>query len=295
MKEKSVLFYKRLIIFTFLSIIIAVAGLLTFFIGQGLGLWSGESNEDQAVPAVSSDGSQKTTDSALIAKENEKNQESNEKTTYSAINGQRPEDNEKVVYLTFDDGSSKNTAEILGILNQNDIKATFFFNTSESQTPDSIIKEAYDSGHSIGVLTSTGYNYNQIYSSVDKYVEDLNKSYSRLYEITGENPTILRFPGGSINAFNKEIYKGLISEVKKKGLVYFDWNVCAQDGSRFTSKETIVLNATKLPFRKDKCMVLIHDNGNVNTPEALREIIAFYKQNGYVFLPLTADVEPIVF
>lgn len=34
----------------------------------------------------------------------------------------------KIAYLTFDDGPSKNTMEILKILKENDVRATFFVN-----------------------------------------------------------------------------------------------------------------------------------------------------------------------
>lgn len=285
MREKSVAFYKRLIIFTSLSIIIVIACLLAFFVGNKLNLWDKEPMAEKVVPAVSKIVAEQATKTAI---------EEEKVATNTAISNKETEIEGKVVYLTFDDGSSENTLQILQILKENDIKASFFFNTSE-QTPDSIIKEAYDNGHAVGVLTSTNYNYNAIYSSVDNYMKDFDKSYNRIYQITGKKPDILRFPGGSINGYNKDDYKALIEQIVSRGLVYFDWNVCADDGSGKTSKESMVINATKLPNRADKCIVLMHDNGNDSTCEALKEIIQFYKDNGYNFQKLTADVKPITF
>lgn len=286
MREKSVAFYKRLIIFTSLSIIIVIACLLAFFVGNKLNLWDKDPEAEKVVPAVSNVVADEATKSAV---------EEEKVITETAISDQETEKEGKVVYLTFDDGSSKNTLQILELLKENNIKATFFFNTSENQTPDSIIKEAYDNGHAVGVLTSTDYNYDAIYSSVDNYMKDFDKSYNRIYQVTGQKPDILRFPGGSINGYNKDDYKVLIEQIVNRGLVYFDWNVCADDGTGKTSEESMVINATKLPNRADKCIVLMHDNGNDNTCDALKEIIQFYKNNGYKFQKLTADVKPITF
>lgn len=286
MKEKSVAFYKRLIVFTSLLIIIVIACLLASFVINKLNLWDRESMAEKTVPAISKTTVQEATNSAI---------EEKKVITKTAISDKITENDGKVVYLTFDDGSSENTLQILDLLKENNIKATFFFNTSENQTADSIIKEAYDNGHAVGVLTSTDYNYDAIYSSVENYMKDFDKSYNRIYQVTGEKPGILRFPGGSINVYNKADYKALIEQIVSRGLVYFDWNVCADDGSGKTSKESMVINATKLPSKADKCIVLMHDNGNDNTCQALKEIIQFYKDNGYDFQKLTADVKPITF
>ncbi len=286
MKERSVAFYKRLIIFAALSIIIVIVGLLTFLVGGKLNLWEKKPVAERPETTVAATDEKKVTGSAI---------KEERVTVAAAISDNLSETERKVVYLTFDDGSSGNTSQILEILKENRIKATFFFNTSEKQTADSIIKETYDDGHAIGILTSSDYNYDTIYSSVDSYLEDFSKSYDRIYQITGQRPSILRFPGGSINAYDKDNYKALTEEVTKRDFVYFDWNVCADDGSGKASTEAMIKNGTKLPGRADKCIVLMHDNGNSNTCEALKEIIRFYRDSGYVFEKLTADVKPITF
>ncbi|QAT43350.1 polysaccharide deacetylase family protein [Aminipila luticellarii] len=285
MKERSVAFYKRLIVFTALSAIIVIACLLTFLIGNKLDFWSEEPAAEKNVPAASKTIEHQIVTSAAGEKENP------EEPVPDKIAGEV----QKTVYLTFDDGSSSNTPQILDILAENHIQATFFFNTSESQTADNIIQEAYDGGHAIGVLTSTDGGYHALYSSVGSYLQDFEQSYGRILRITGEPPTILRFPGGSINGYDKNRYPDLIKAVAHKGMVYFDWNVCADDGSGNMSKEAMIANATKLPEKSEECILLMHDNGNDDTCEALQEIIRFYKEHGYEFKKLTADVKPITF
>ena len=74
---------------------------------------------------------------------------------------------DKVVYLTFDDGPSENTAQILNILDKYNAKATSFV-TGNGQKYNNLIKEAHNKGHTIGLHTYT-HNYSKVYASVDAY------------------------------------------------------------------------------------------------------------------------------
>ena len=40
----------------------------------------------------------------------------------------------------------------------------------------------------------------------------------------GAAPQVFRFPGGSVNAYNGATYRDIISEMVRRGFVYFDWN-----------------------------------------------------------------------
>ena len=60
----------------------------------------------------------------------------------------------KIVFLTFDDGTSKtNTPEVLRILDENNIKATFFLTGSNiengGETARELVKQEFESGHAI--------------------------------------------------------------------------------------------------------------------------------------------------
>jgi peptidoglycan/xylan/chitin deacetylase (PgdA/CDA1 family) len=57
----------------------------------------------------------------------------------------------KTVYLTFDDGPSQNTLDILKILDKHKIKATFFMCGSKTEEGKDIMKKVADAGHTIGV------------------------------------------------------------------------------------------------------------------------------------------------
>lgn len=203
---------------------------------------------------------------------------------------------ENVVYLTFDDGPSEITVQVLDILAENNIKATFFVQGVylNKQENIEILKRAYDEGHSIGVHTDT-HVYDDVYSSMTNYLKDYYAVWDKIYQITGEKTALYRFPGGSVNGYSKNIIEDIKLELDNRGLVYFDWNVSSDDAITGATVESIVENATKSKGYS-RCVVLMHDSGTkAKTAQALPEIIEYYKNNGYTFDKLTADVVPIQF
>ena len=148
------------------------------------------------------------------------------KKCFSSVSNGKP----GVIYLTFDDGpSTKNTARLLDILKEENVKATFFL-TDKTNT-DYLIKRMYDEGHTIGLHTAS-HNYKYVYSSTTNFFKDIEKIKEKVARVTGESPTIIRFPGGSSNtvsSFNPGIMCTLSNMVIEKGYHYFDWNVSSGD------------------------------------------------------------------
>ncbi len=201
----------------------------------------------------------------------------------------------KVVYLTFEDGASKNTEKIIEILHENSVRATFFFNTNEEKSSYEIIKEAFDNGNAIGILTSSTAPLSEVYATPQDYGRDLDQSAIRIEYITGVRPDIVRFSGGSKNAYIGSRTQEFVDEVTRRNMVYFDWNLCAEGTGRVRNLDALVANATNIKSGTDRYILLMHDNGNVNTCEALRRVIKFYKNEGFEFMPLSSSVKPIVF
>ena len=189
---------------------------------------------------------------------------------------------DKVIYLTFDDGPSNYTGQLLDVLKKYNVKATFFVT---GQGNDQFIKRAYEEGHSIGLHTYT-HQYNTVYKSVDAYFDDLNKVSDRVKRITGVESKLIRFPGGSSNTvskFNPGIMTTLAKEVELRGYKYFDWNVASGDTGT-TNTDKIVNNVIK-SLRKGNNVVLQHDTKKYSV-EAVSQIIEYGLANGYVFAPL---------
>ena len=76
--------------------------------------------------------------------------------------------NQKKVYLTFDDGPSDHTAEILDILKKNKVKATFFVVGKETEHAKKMYQRIILEGHTLA-MHSYSHNYDQIYASVDAF------------------------------------------------------------------------------------------------------------------------------
>lgn len=106
----------------------------------------------------------------------------------------------KIAYLTFDDGPSKNTREILKILKENDIKATFFVNGHPGL--EDLYKDIAKDGHVIANHTYS-HDYKKVYMSPENFEKDIKKLDKYIEETVGQKPShIIRYPGGSNNTIS---------------------------------------------------------------------------------------------
>ena len=196
--------------------------------------------------------------------------------------------NGKVVYLTFDDGPSNVTPEILRILDAYNVKATFFVTGNGGEYND-YIKQAYKAGHAIGLHSYT-HDFGYIYSSVENYFEDLNRVSDLVESLIGIRPNIIRFAGGSSNTLSANYAPGIMTELTQlvidRGYYYFDWNVDSQDASGIGVDSSIIVeNAAS--GTEDSLVILMHDAaGKETTAQALPQIIEYYQAQGYTFATL---------
>lgn len=205
-------------------------------------------------------------------------------------------DADKVCYLTFDDGPSARTPEILEVLERYHVKATFFVVGKNSEQSKQWMRDIVAAGHTLAVHSYT-HDYNKIYDSVEAYLEDFSKMYNLILEATGTAPQIFRFPGGSINAYNGDIYQEIVSEMVRRGFVYYDWNRTNGDAVRKSpSASVLAQNALNKAGSARRAIVLMHDSkSHVNTVKALPAIIEGYQAEGFTFDALTPEVRPIVY
>jgi len=198
------------------------------------------------------------------------------------------------IYLTFDDGGSYLTNQILDILNRENVKATFFVVKANDTT-----KRAYNEGHAIGLHSNT-HNYSYIYANSDNYFNDLNAISNSVYNLLGFYSKIIRFPGGSSNTVSRKYQKGIMSylteEVKNRGYTYFDWNIDSNDaGSDIRNSTNIYYNVVNNLSHNKTNVVLMHDSaGHEATVSALENIIDYGKNNGYTFEIITESTPVVV-
>ena len=205
-------------------------------------------------------------------------------------------DREKTVYLTFDDGPSARTPEILEILDRYGVKATFFVVGKEDEQSRQWMRDITAAGHTLGIH-SYSHNYSEIYASVEDFLEDFNRIYCLIEETTGTAPQIFRFPGGSINGYNGATYREIIGEMVRRGFVYFDWNVSSGDAAKGGASPAVLAgNALDRVDVLRRAVVLMHDSASRNTTvEALPAIIEGYQRAGFTFEALTPEVKPVIY
>lgn len=202
----------------------------------------------------------------------------------------------KTIYLTFDDGPSDRTDEILKILDEQDVKATFFVIGHTDELSLQRMRSITDAGHSLG-MHSYSHDYKGIYASVEAYLDDMYRLFTLIRDTTGETPSVFRFPGGSINAYNHGIYQEIISEMLRRGFVPCDWNLSSGDATGGSiTKAQILANVVENAKNVNRGFVLMHDSApKTTTVTALSDMITGLKAQGFSFEPLTADVKPVLF
>lgn len=201
----------------------------------------------------------------------------------------------KKVYLTFDDGPSSNTDQILDILKDYDVKATFFVVGKTDERSVKAYQRIVEEGHTLA-MHSYSHRYDEIYESKEAFARDLNSLQEYLYETTGVWPRIYRFPGGSSNTVSKVDMQELIEDLTDIGITYFDWNVASGDAvSRTLPAETIVNNCLSGIEKQKESVILMHDASNKGTTiEALPRIIeAIQEQGDAELLPITDETVPV--
>ena len=199
------------------------------------------------------------------------------------------------IYLTFDDGPSSNTDQILDILKDYDVKATFFVVGKTDERSVKAYQRIVEEGHTLA-MHSYSHRYDEIYESKEAFARDLNSLQEYLYETTGVWPRIYRFPGGSSNTVSKVDMQELIEYLTDIGITYFDWNVASGDAvSRTLPAETIVNNCLSGIEKQKESVILMHDASNKGTTiEALPQIIeAIQEQGDAELLPITDETVPV--
>ncbi len=179
----------------------------------------------------------------------------------------------KVVALTFDDGPSYQTTEqILSILKEKKVKATFFVVGENVELLPSVLTHEAQDGHEIGIHT---YDHKSLPTlSKDRIKEELEKS-EKAVALATVKPTLFRPPGGAYN-------KTVLNVARDMGYTVVLWSVDPRDW-RKPPVNTIVDDV--INNIKPGSIVLLHDlKYPSTTPAALSIIIDRLRELGYEFV-----------
>ncbi|MDR1057604.1 MAG: polysaccharide deacetylase family protein [Coxiellaceae bacterium] len=184
----------------------------------------------------------------------------------------------KVVALTFDDGPSQYTKEILKVLEANNTKATFFVIGKNVIKYPQTVKEIHIKGNIVG-----NHTYSHPYLpnlSGDDIETELTKNSSLIFRIIGFTPRLFRPPYGSCSVKSRIVAKNL-------GLIPIFWSSITDDYRyQLTTSTKITLEIINLV--RPGAIICLHDGGGnrKKTVEALKIIIFILKNEGYEFLTI---------
>ena len=207
------------------------------------------------------------------------------------------EDGKKIAYLTFDDGPSEYvTDEILDVLKEKDVKATFFVLGSMIDQNDyakEALKRIVKEGHAVG---NHGYchRYDILYPgntvNVESFMDDMQKSENAMKEVLGNDfsTNVIRFPGGH-GSWNTGDIDTVLEE---QGYSYIDWNALNGDAEGQELSPDILLSRLQetvadLEGNNDVIVVLMHDTDKKQgTAQYLSSAIDYLINQGYEFKAL---------
>lgn len=195
------------------------------------------------------------------------------------------------VYLTFDDGPSDLTPQVLDILAEYGVPATFFVLGNQAEKREETVRRILREGHAIGNHTYN-HDYQELYGSFEDFYRQVERTNAILERITGERVALLRAPGGTATNFDAFYFFYLTLA----GYRVHDWNVDSGDSKRRgVPAAEIAANVKKAALTREM-NVLLHDGaGHEETVKALPEIIEYFREQGYRFAALTDEVKPVVF
>jgi chitin deacetylase len=183
---------------------------------------------------------------------------------------------DKVIALTFDDGPwPRTTEQVLEILKQNDIKATFFWIGNNLKKFPQIGKLVVEAGHSIGNHTWHHWYHQMNPSTAAREIED---TAALIYKTTGVKTSLFRPPGGFLN-------NGPADYARKKNYAVMMWSADSRDWFYRLAPAQVLVNLV-LKDAQPGGIVLMHDGGGdrSNTVRALPQIIAELRKRGYKFV-----------
>lgn len=181
---------------------------------------------------------------------------------------------DKVIAISFDAawGGDK-TLGILDILDEYDVKTTFFLVDIWTQKYPDLVREIASRGHELGNHSTTHPQMSRLSEAQIK--TELNTQADNVQAITGVRPVLFRPPYGDYN-------NRVIATARAQGYIPIQWSVDSLDWKNRGVQE-IVTRATKV---NSGDIVLFH-NDSQYILDALPQVLKFYTENGYSVVPIS--------
>ncbi|MFF2908396.1 polysaccharide deacetylase family protein [Paenibacillus sp. NPDC057934] len=195
---------------------------------------------------------------------------------------------QKIIYLTFDDGPSMATKNILDTLQNYDAQATFFMLEPKMKEWPSMVKRIVTEDHGAGLHGVTHDKY-KFYQSPQTAIHEMTQAQGTLEKLTGVHSTIIRTPYGSV-PYLMDSYRIALD---KQGFKLWDWNVDSSDWSNGQYLSTTIHQIQKQISAGIIPIVLMHDKPE--TAKHLPALLKFLSQNGFTTQTISSDTQPYSF
>lgn len=176
-----------------------------------------------------------------------------------------------MVALTYDDGPSRYTPEILEVLKENNSNATFFVLGSEVNKHKDLLNQMIEEGNEIG---NHSYNHKDLSTTTDEELyKQIKGTDDLIYNASGYTPALVRPPyGASDDELNKKIAKAVIK-----------WSIDTRD---WENRNVEIITDTILENVKDGDIILMHDLYDA-TVEASKIVIPQLVEMGYQLVTIS--------
>jgi peptidoglycan/xylan/chitin deacetylase (PgdA/CDA1 family) len=180
-----------------------------------------------------------------------------------------PLETAKRIAITFDDGPSVYTLEVLELLKKYNAKATFFCIGKNIETHPEIIQKVIAEDHLVG---NHSYNHSKFFDfyNAKKITEELQKTDLLLEKFTSKKVNFFRPPYG---VTTPSIRRAL----KITGHKVIGWNIRSLDGG--TRNQNLIFNRI-IKHVSPGGIVLLHDTG-LHSVLVLEQFLQFLQQNNY--------------
>lgn len=242
----------------------------------------GNNNAENTTENKSAENTKEDNEDVKPTEENQKEKTAEEKQDEQITKDKQEEktiedkQNEKTVYLTFDDGPTASSLEILDILDKYKVKATFFMLEPGMKAFPDAVKRTVKDGHGVG-LHGVTHDVSKFYQSPESALKEMQTAQETLLSITGVKTNLIRTPYGSIPYLTDSFRKVL----RDNKFILWDWNVDSDDWSASNKNyvQDVIDQLKTLDPSKHAPIILMHDRSG--TVAQLPELLNYLQKNNY--------------
>ncbi|GHD14970.1 hypothetical protein GCM10007147_01580 [Nocardiopsis kunsanensis] len=185
------------------------------------------------------------------------------------------EDGTRCIALTFDDGPHEHTPELLDLLSEEDVTASFFLNGNPALSRPGTIRHIYAEGHEVA-------SHNDLHENMPEEFDEEELPA----QVAAVSSMVRRQTGHSVELFRPPFGAGseaVLEEIGEQGMAEILWNVDSDDWQDVPTEQIV---ANVVSGAAPNTIVLLHDPLET-TMEAVPQIIEELRALDYEFVSVS--------